>query len=135
MFGLFARPSETVHQAFDFDRNPYKAQKQWPPDFSKISEKHQFRMEKRYRRRCKLAYARPQWVKYTKLTQYGLSLFVVAYGVFYYDWDSEGAKEPPFQSARAWYKNIADNIWSHSSSQSGRDQVRKMEEARQSPRS
>lgn len=74
MFGLFARPSETVHQAFDFDRNPYKAQKQWPPDFSKISEKHQFRMEKRYRRRCKLAYARPQWVKYTKLTQYGLSL-------------------------------------------------------------
>ncbi|TID24025.1 Transposase Tan1 [Venturia nashicola] len=122
MFGLFARPSETVHTPFDFDRNSYKAQKQWPPDFSKISERHQFRMEKRYRRRCKLAYARPQWVKYTKLTQY----VVVAYGIFYYDWGAEGAegaREPPFQGARTWYKNIADNLWSHSSSQSGRDQL------------
>ena len=51
--------------------NPYKAQKQWPPDFAKINPKHQFRLERRYRRRAKLKYARPQWMKYTKLLQWG----------------------------------------------------------------
>ena len=52
--------------------NPYKAQKQWPPDFTRIDSKHQFRLERRYRRRAKLAYARPQWMKYTKLFQWGI---------------------------------------------------------------
>ena len=51
--------------------NPYKAQKQWPPDFTKIQPKHQFRLERRYRRRAKLKYARPQWMKITKLAQLG----------------------------------------------------------------
>ena len=53
-------------------QNPHKAQKQWPPDFTKMNPKSQFRLERRYRRRAKLAYARPQWMKYTKLFQWGI---------------------------------------------------------------
>jgi len=52
--------------------NPYKAQKQWPPDFTKLSTKHQFRFERRYRRRAKLKWARPRWMKITKIAQWGL---------------------------------------------------------------
>ena len=51
--------------------NPYRAQKQWPPDFTKINAKHQFRLERRYRRRAKLKYARPTWMKFTRLLQLG----------------------------------------------------------------
>ncbi|KAK4691131.1 hypothetical protein P7C71_g5804, partial [Lecanoromycetidae sp. Uapishka_2] len=53
--------------------NPYKAQKQWPPDFSKLHPKHQFRLERKYRRRSKLKWARPRWTKAVKLTAWGAS--------------------------------------------------------------
>ncbi|CAD0092904.1 unnamed protein product, partial [Aureobasidium mustum] len=53
---------------FDFARNPYKAKRTWPPDFAKLSQKHQFRLERRYRRRAKLKWARPTWTKFVKLS-------------------------------------------------------------------
>lgn len=49
--------------------NPYKAKRLWPPDFTKISPKHQFRLERRYKRRAKLKWARPRWTKGVKLAQ------------------------------------------------------------------
>jgi len=54
--------------------NPYKAQKTWPPDFSRLNSKHQFRLERKYRRRSKLKFTRPRWVKGVKLAQWGVSL-------------------------------------------------------------
>lgn len=63
-------PKLTIHN------NPYKAQKQWPPDFSKLHPKHQFRFERKYRRRSKLKWARPGWVKGVKLAAWGSSLCV-----------------------------------------------------------
>jgi len=59
--------------SFDFERNPYKAKRTWPPDFTKLSEKHQFRLERRYKRRAQLKWARPNWMIGTKLAQYGLT--------------------------------------------------------------
>ncbi|KAK4952228.1 hypothetical protein LTR66_013798, partial [Elasticomyces elasticus] len=52
---------------FNIHTNPYKAKRVWPPDFSKLSHKHQFRIERRYRRRAKLKWARPRWTKFVKL--------------------------------------------------------------------
>lgn len=77
---------------FNFENNPYKAKKIWPPDFSKLPPKYQFRLEKRYRRRAKLAWARPQWTKFTKLAQYGLSICTLTRSVSL--WDST---DSPFQ--------------------------------------
>jgi hypothetical protein len=51
--------------------NRYRAQRPWPPDFSKMDPKQQFRLERRYRRRTKLAYTRPKWTKAVKLVQFG----------------------------------------------------------------
>ena len=47
--------------------NPFKAKKEWPPDFTKLHPKHQFRFEKRYRRRAKLRYQNPKWVRGVKI--------------------------------------------------------------------
>ena len=58
-------------QASNVYNNPYKAQRPWPPDFSKMDPKGQFRLERRFRRRAKLAYTRPGWIKGVKLAQYG----------------------------------------------------------------
>lgn len=68
---LFGRAKEPI-VPFDFERNPYKAKKLWPPHFNQLSEKEQFRFERKFRRRNKLAWARPGWTKFTKLTQWGL---------------------------------------------------------------
>lgn len=51
--------------------NPYKAKRPWPPNFSQLSQKHQFQLERRYRRRAKLKWARPGWMKFTKVAQWG----------------------------------------------------------------
>lgn len=52
--------------------NPYKAQRSWPPDFSKLHPKAQFRLERKYKRRAKLKWARPRWTKGVKLAQMGV---------------------------------------------------------------
>jgi len=57
---------------FDVHTNPYKAKQSWPPDFTKLSEKHQFRLERRYKRRAQLKWARPNWMIATRLAQYAL---------------------------------------------------------------
>ncbi|KAG9246457.1 hypothetical protein BJ878DRAFT_496894 [Calycina marina] len=49
--------------------NPFRAKRHWPPDFSKFSQKQQFRFERTYKRRTKLKWARPKWVKGVKLVQ------------------------------------------------------------------
>jgi hypothetical protein len=47
----------------------FKPKKIWPPDFSKLSPKEQFRFEKKYKRRIRLATARPRWDKFVGVAQ------------------------------------------------------------------
>lgn len=68
---------------FTIGTNPYRCKRTWPPDFTKLSEKHQFRLERRYRRRSKLKWARPNWTKGVKLAQWGSIVFVLTYGVLF----------------------------------------------------
>jgi len=48
----------------------YPPKRQWPPDMSKLSPKHQFRLERKYRRRAALKYARPKFIKMVTLAQW-----------------------------------------------------------------
>ncbi|KAM0721289.1 hypothetical protein Q7P37_003577 [Cladosporium fusiforme] len=86
---------------YTWETNPYKCKRTWPPDFTKLSQKHQFKLERRYRRRAKLAYARPNWHKMVKLAQWGSILFVAVYGILFMD-VTDG--ETPFSGIRDWYK-------------------------------
>lgn len=73
---------------------------------SKLSPKHQFRLERKYRRRAALKYARPRFIKGVTLAQWviigcecplavvGLGadgvLVVAIYAVLFMDWDTKG---------------------------------------------
>ena len=74
MYRVLPRFALLQRRAFNAHANPYKAKRPWPPDFSKLSEKHKFRLEKRYRRRAKLKWARPEWTKSVKLVQLGSAI-------------------------------------------------------------
>ncbi|KAI0837400.1 hypothetical protein F5Y06DRAFT_271619 [Hypoxylon sp. FL0890] len=81
--------------------SPYKPKKVWPPDFSKLSEKEQFRFERRYKRRVKLASARPRWDKFVRLAQLFSVTSVLIYTVLFMDLKTE---IQPFQGVR-------DRVW------------------------
>src|SRR2546430_10321375 len=105
MFRTAARQAASKPPNFNIYTNPYRAKKTWPPDFTKLSEKHQFRLERRYRRRCKLKWARPRWNQGVKLFTLGtvgceylkirlersrdqlrLAIVVIVYAVLFMDW-------------------------------------------------
>ncbi|KAB8239376.1 uncharacterized protein BDW43DRAFT_2890 [Aspergillus alliaceus] len=79
--------------------SPYKPKRQWPPDMSKLSPKHQFRLERKYRRRAALKFARPKWVRATKLVQWGVIGFVLVYAVLFMEWDDRGSPFDEFRRA------------------------------------
>ncbi|OTB11303.1 hypothetical protein K445DRAFT_322089 [Daldinia sp. EC12] len=83
--------------------SPYKPKKVWPPDFSKLSEKEKFRFERRYKRRVKLATARPRWDKFIKLVQLFSVTTVLVYSVLFMDWQTENQ---PFQETREKFWNM-----------------------------
>ncbi|TQB69781.1 hypothetical protein MPDQ_001363 [Monascus purpureus] len=64
---------------------------------SKLSPKHQFRLERKYRRRAALKYARPKWTKATKILQWGIIGFIIVYAVLFMEWDERGN---PFEDFR-----------------------------------
>ncbi|OJK04157.1 hypothetical protein ASPACDRAFT_39773 [Aspergillus aculeatus ATCC 16872] len=85
------------HNTTDAYYSPYKPKRQWPPDMSKLSPKHQFRLERKYRRRAALKYARPKWTKFTKLVQWFSIGFVLIYAMLFMEWDERGS---PFDEIR-----------------------------------
>lgn len=66
-----ANPSSAEEEPLPY-YSPHQPKRQWPPDVSKLSPKHQFRLERRYRRRAALKWERPRWKKWTKIVQYAL---------------------------------------------------------------
>ncbi|ORY56957.1 uncharacterized protein BCR38DRAFT_450437 [Pseudomassariella vexata] len=76
----------------------FKPKKIWPPDFSKLTQKEQFRFERKYKRRVKLATARPRWDKYVKMAQLFSITSVVIYTILFMDWNTD---PQPFQAVRS----------------------------------
>ncbi|KAJ5994435.1 hypothetical protein N7451_010159 [Penicillium sp. IBT 35674x] len=67
------------------------------PDMSKLSPKHQFRLERKYRRRAALKYARPKFIKMVTLAQWIIIGFVAVYAILFMNWDTKGT---PFDGIR-----------------------------------
>ncbi|THC92483.1 hypothetical protein EYZ11_008047 [Aspergillus tanneri] len=82
--------------------------RRWPPDMSKLSPKHQFRLERKYRRRAALKFARPKWTKATKLVQWGVIGFVLVYAFLFMEWDDKGSPfdEDVAQLRRAFFASV-----------------------------
>ncbi|KAF4552745.1 Hypothetical protein D9617_9g025350 [Elsinoe fawcettii] len=105
---LVRRFTASPRRCLDALSNPYKAKRTWPPDFEKLSQKHQFQLERRYRRRTKLKWARPQWTKFTKLAQWGTISFTVVYAVLFLNW---GGNAVAFDRIREWYAGLGKDVW------------------------
>ncbi|KAI1163096.1 hypothetical protein F5B18DRAFT_350712 [Nemania serpens] len=91
-------PPTSTSAAPDIYVDPrYKPKKVWPPDFSLLSDKEKFRFEKRYKRRIKLATARPRWNRYVQLAQLGIITTVIIYAVLFMEWET---KKQPFERIR-----------------------------------
>ncbi|KAI1132664.1 hypothetical protein F5Y10DRAFT_261086 [Nemania abortiva] len=80
----------------------YKPKKVWPPDFSKLSQRDKFRLEKKYKRRVRLATARPRWDRFVRLARLGAVTFVIVYSFLIMEWNTE---HQPFEGVR-------NSIWS-----------------------
>lgn len=65
-----ARTEASDPPKFDIFNNPYRAKRQWPPDFSKLTNQQQLRFEKKYKRRLKLQWARPRFMKLVQIVQW-----------------------------------------------------------------
>ncbi|KAK3623886.1 hypothetical protein LTR56_021342 [Elasticomyces elasticus] len=87
--------------------NPYTARHAWPPNFTLLSERHKFRLERRYRRRTQLKWARPQWKKFVTLAQWASILWVCGYGVLYLDMGEKGTTV--VDKLREWWVEGGEN--------------------------
>ncbi|KAI9741372.1 MAG: hypothetical protein M1834_003089 [Cirrosporium novae-zelandiae] len=103
---------------FNIYTNPYKAKKEWPPDLQRLSHKHQFRLEKKYRRRAKLKYTNENWNKTMRMAQWISISGVVFWAIFFMD--SDRGKNQPFNTFRQWVQRKADLMWTTSVDRSGR---------------
>lgn len=111
----FSRTARVVAKPFDFAANRYQARSVWPPRFENLSTKEKFRLERTFRRRNKLKWARPTWNKVLVLTQWGLISTVVAYAALYMDWgatqtEHEDNMPQVIKNIRQWYFNAADGV-------------------------
>ncbi|GAD94452.1 hypothetical protein NFIA_104920 [Paecilomyces variotii No. 5] len=106
-----SQPPEDVDSGVYY--SPYQPKRSWPPDMSKLSKKHQFRLERKYRRRAALKYARPRWTKATKLVQWGIigwqDGIVLIYAVLFMDWDP---KDNPVEEVRKEFFSGVNSIFS-----------------------
>lgn len=113
---LFGR-QKTQLPPFDFARNPFRAKRKWPPNLRALTEKQQYRFERKFKRRIKLKSLRPQWDKWTKIVQWSLISFVVVYGVLFHDFAQDPMNprpgEQPFKGIRDKMWSMLDNFYTH----------------------
>ncbi|KAI6245658.1 hypothetical protein HI914_06306 [Erysiphe necator] len=90
----------------------YRSRTIWPPDFSKLDVKQQFRYERKFKRRSKLKWLRPRWVKGVKIAQFTSIVFVLVYGVLFMDLSTEGSpRHRPFAGVRNWFFGMTKDLF------------------------
>lgn len=67
--GAASQPQQHASEYVQRMAKLYPPKKVWPPDFKRLSPQERLGFEKRYKRRLRLATARPRWDKFTKLAQ------------------------------------------------------------------
>jgi hypothetical protein len=133
MFGLFKKKEKPVQIPFDFAKKNYPSHTQWPPLFADMTTREQFRLERKFKRRSKLKWARPVWNRNLQLIQWGSTIFLVGYCTLAVDWSGnqiEDKESAPgyLKNIRGWFDDAAGSIWTHTSSKESRDHVSVMKE-------
>jgi len=82
-FGWRPPPAPYVPAPITLKNNPYKARKQWPPDFETLDLKQQFRLEKTFRRRSRLAFTNERWNNGVLIVRRVAMIVLTIYFVFF----------------------------------------------------
>lgn len=116
---LVGRAPRNELPPFDFTRNRFRVKKKWPPNLSELTDRQNFRFERKFKRRLRLKSIKPQWQKWTKIAQWSMISFVVVYGVLFHDFahDSMNPRpgEQPFSGIRARMWGLWEGLWTHTS--------------------
>lgn len=116
---LLGRAPKSELPPFNFALNRFKAKKHWPPNLRELTEKQQFRFERKFKRRLRLKSIKPQWQKWTKIVQWSLIGFVVVHGVLFHDFAKDPMNprpgEQPFKALRKYMWDSWDALWTHTS--------------------
>ncbi|KAH7090799.1 hypothetical protein FB567DRAFT_590173 [Paraphoma chrysanthemicola] len=105
---LFGRERSTL-PPFDFARNRFRAQRKWPPNLRELTERQQFRFERKFKRRIRLKALRPKWNKWVKVTQWSIISFIVVYGVLFHDFAKDPMNPRPGEQP---FKGVREKMWS-----------------------
>ena len=113
---LLGRRENTL-PPFDFARNKYHVKKKWPPNFRALTEKQQFRFERKFKRRIKLKSMRPVWDRRIKVVQWSMIGFIVVYGVLFHDFRKDPMNprpgEQPFEGLRQRMWRLFGGFYTH----------------------
>ncbi|KAI1495396.1 hypothetical protein F5X96DRAFT_7455 [Biscogniauxia mediterranea] len=90
----------------------YPPRKVWPPDMARLHPRDQFRLERKYKRRLRLAAARPRWDRAVRMAQLVGVSAVGVYCFFFMKWENEvkpvqGVKNSP------WGVFASENKYQH----------------------
>lgn len=104
---LFGRQRSTL-PPFDFARNRFTVRKKWPPNLRELTERQQFRFERKFKRRIKAKAVRPQWNNRVKIVQWSLISFILVYGVLFNDFAKDPMNPRPGEQP---FKGLRDRMW------------------------
>jgi len=113
---LFNRPTNNL-PPFDFARNRFPARKKWPPNLQALTERQQFRFERKFKRRVKYKAVNPEWNNRVKIVTWSLISFIVVYGVLFHDFAQDPMNprpgEQPFVGIRSWMWGKLGEFYTH----------------------
>lgn len=113
---MFGRQKKEL-PPFDFARNRFPTRKAWPPNLREMTEKQQFRFERKFKRRIKLKSLSPMRDRYIKFTQWSLISFIVIYGVLFHDFAKDPMNPRPgeqvFEGVRSKMWGLLGNFYTH----------------------
>ena len=108
LFNRLLGRNENTLPPFDFACNKYPAKKKWPPNLRALTDKQQFRFERKFKRRIKMKSIRPQWNKWTKVVQWSLISFIVVYGVLFHDFRNDPMNPRPGEQV---FEGLRKRMW------------------------
>ncbi|KAF2655945.1 hypothetical protein K491DRAFT_576072, partial [Lophiostoma macrostomum CBS 122681] len=91
---------------FNFARNRYRAQTQWPPVLRNLPHRQQFRFERKFKRRLRMKAVDEVWNRWVGVGMWSIIGFIVVYSVFFHDFrkdkNNPRPEEEVFETPRRW---------------------------------
>lgn len=116
---VLGRPPKTQLPPFNPARNRFPAKKKWPPQLMELTERQQFRFERKYKRRLRMKSLRPVWNKWVTIVQWTLIGGISVYAILFHDFAKDPMNprpgEQPFKGLRSYLKGLTGGFWTHTS--------------------